>query len=108
METLTPLYYNGGLRFHGALDLRLYRFLKETLKPNFKEGTEEVHEGTEEVQESTTQVHEGTAQVNEGTAQVNEGTAEVNESTATVCESTASVIRYLRTYCLLYQISGNT
>ncbi|GKA60895.1 hypothetical protein Tco_0760302 [Tanacetum coccineum] len=49
-------------RFHGALDLRLYRFLKETLKPNFKEGTEEVHEGTEEVQESTAQVHEGTAQ----------------------------------------------
>ncbi|GJY15756.1 hypothetical protein Tco_0386178 [Tanacetum coccineum] len=66
---------------------------------------EQVHEGTEEVQESTAQVHEGTAQVNEGTAQVNEGTAEVNESTAAVCESTASVIRYLRTYCLLYQIS---
>ncbi|GJV20837.1 hypothetical protein Tco_1369857 [Tanacetum coccineum] len=30
-----------------------------------------------------------------------------DQSTAAIFESTASVIRYLRTYCLLYQISGS-
>ncbi|GJR39808.1 hypothetical protein Tco_1215492 [Tanacetum coccineum] len=56
----------------------------------------------------TAKVHEGTDEVLEGTAQeikVSAG-ANLNQSTAAVCESTASVIRYLRTYCLLYQISG--
>ncbi|GKD34361.1 hypothetical protein Tco_1249870 [Tanacetum coccineum] len=72
------------------------------------EGTDEVLEGTAEVFEGTEEVHEGTAQVNESTAEVNESTTEKDQSTAGVCESTVSVIRYLRTYCLLYKISGNT
>ncbi|GJS14398.1 hypothetical protein Tco_0408870 [Tanacetum coccineum] len=39
---------------------------------------------------------------NEGTTQVHEGTARVLEGTA----RRLTVIRYLRTYCLLYQISA--
>ncbi|GKG31295.1 hypothetical protein Tco_0423783, partial [Tanacetum coccineum] len=53
-------------------------------------------------------VDEGTAKDIESTAEVIEVLLKRSKYAAAVCESTASVIRYLRTYCLLYQISGNT
>ncbi|GJT58691.1 hypothetical protein Tco_1002224 [Tanacetum coccineum] len=69
---------------------------------------------TDEVLEGTAQEYESTAGANLSTARrycskvllLFESTAHYAQSTV-VCESTASVIRYLRTYCLLYQISGD-
>ncbi|GJZ74012.1 hypothetical protein Tco_0638158 [Tanacetum coccineum] len=42
------------------------------------------------------------------TARCDQCTTEKIKSTAAIFESTASVIRYLRTYCLPYQISGKS
>ncbi|GJS69493.1 retrovirus-related pol polyprotein from transposon TNT 1-94 [Tanacetum coccineum] len=84
---------------HGALDLGFKVLWSK-------------NEGTDEVLEGTAQEYESTAGANLSTARrycskvllLFESTAHYAQSTA-VCESTASVIRYLRTYCLLYQIS---
>ncbi|GKE62928.1 hypothetical protein Tco_1513295 [Tanacetum coccineum] len=87
---------------HGALDLGFKVLWSK-------------NEGTDKVLEGTAQEYGSTAGANLSTARrycskvllLFESTAHYAQSTV-VCESTASVIRYLRTYCLLYQISGNT
>ncbi|GJY32453.1 hypothetical protein Tco_0416922 [Tanacetum coccineum] len=76
---------------HGALDLGSTRYMKN-------EGTVRVLEGTARRYCSKVLL------LFESTAHYAQSTAHYAQSTA-VCESTISVIRYLRTHCLLYQIS---